>query len=339
MDNRIIEQFDKHAPFKLDEAYLVVLAKIGSHSHGTYIAPTDPQAIDDVDYMGIVIPPESFVFGINDWEGCNFQYKELDCVFYSFKKFVRLLIKSNPNVLGLLWLKEEFYELDSSVWSELLTNRDLFSSKKAYDAFNGYAYGQFKKMTSFDLETQLKWEDAIAIIEAAGYTKEQIVNKEHREMANYEVVKTRIQQLGYLNHNDPSMLNKSELDVYIEMAINNIIHIHAKHFKGYMGEKRKKLVTKYGYDCKNAAHLIRLMRMCCEFLETGRLNVFRTKDAQELIDIKSGKWTLDAVRNEAERLFALSGKLLKTTSLPDTIDETSIDFLVQESYLSAYSLI
>ena len=42
------------------------------------------------------------------------------------------------------------------------------------------------------------------------------------------------------------------------------------------------MVWKYQYDVKNAAHLIRLLRMGTEFLETGRLQVYRTTDADEL---------------------------------------------------------
>ncbi|MCF1193527.1 hypothetical protein LRR18_18215, partial [Mangrovimonas sp. AS39] len=33
------------------------------------------------------------------------------------------------------------------------------------------------------------------------------------------------------------------------------IALHKKHFSGYMGEKRKQMVIKYGFDPKNASHL------------------------------------------------------------------------------------
>lgn len=51
--------------------------------------------------------------------------------------------------------------------------------------------------------------------------------------------------------------------------------LHREHFSGYMGEKRKAMVRKYQYDVKNAAHLIRLLRMGTEFLTTGELQVYR----------------------------------------------------------------
>lgn len=47
-----------------------------------------------------------------------------------------------------------------------------------------------------------------------------------------------------------------------------------------------------------------LLPMGAEFLESGHLRVYRTKDAEELKEIKRGGWTLDQVKAEAERLFA-----------------------------------
>jgi uncharacterized protein len=98
-------------------------------------------------------------------------------------------------------------------------------------------------------------------------------------------------------------------------------------FDGYMGEKRKGLVEKYGYDCKNAAHLIRLLRMGIEFLTEGVLYVERRNDATQLLEIKRGEWTLDQVKSEAEHLFRLCEEAyirspLKAQPDTDIIDKT-----------------
>lgn len=90
---------------------------------------------------------------------------------------------------------------------------------------------------------------------------------------------------------------------------------HTK-FQGYMGEKRKQLVEKHGHDTKNGAHLIRLLRMCKEFLTNGKLFVERA-DAKELLDIKDGKWSLEKVVKEAERLHAIVFKLYSNSNLPE----------------------
>lgn len=100
-------------------------------------------------------------------------------------------------------------------------------------------------------------------------------------------------------------------------------------FEGYMGEKRKKLVEKYGYDCKNAAHLIRLLKMGIEFLTEGYLYVERKSDATMLLDIKHGAWTFDAVKKESDRLFALCEEAYVRSKLPDQPDRKKIDKMCQ----------
>jgi hypothetical protein len=100
------------------------------------------------------------------------------------------------------------------------------------------------------------------------------------------------------------------------------------HFvgRGYMGEKRRGLVEKYGYDTKNAAHLIRLLRMGIEFLTEGELHVTR-EDAAQLLEIKKGEWSIEQVEKEAERLFALSESAYIASKLPDKPDFEAINNL------------
>lgn len=112
-------------------------------------------------------------------------------------------------------------------------------------------------------------------------------------------------------------------------------------FEGYMGEKRKGLVKKYGYDTKNASHLIRLLRMGIEFLTDGTLYVNR-QDSHELLAIKRGEWSLEKVKKEAERLFALAGEAYIRSDLPkypdyDGINKLSIQILLwfHESHYSS----
>jgi predicted nucleotidyltransferase len=95
-------------------------------------------------------------------------------------------------------------------------------------------------------------------------------------------------------------------------------------FKGYMGEKRKRLVEKFGYDTKNAAHLIRLMRMAIEFLEDGRFRVVRP-DAAELLEIKRGEWRLAHVQSHAEELFRRASDAFEKSTLPEKPNNELID--------------
>ena len=99
---------------------------------------------------------------------------------------------------------------------------------------------------------------------------------------------------------------------------------HAK--EGYMGEKRKRLVETFGYDTKNAAHLIRLLRMGIEFLTDGVLYVER-HDAQQLLEIKRGEWTLEQVQAEAKHLFASAEQAYIASTLPTGPDMGAINRL------------
>jgi predicted nucleotidyltransferase len=97
-------------------------------------------------------------------------------------------------------------------------------------------------------------------------------------------------------------------------------------FKGYMGDKRKQIVERYGYDTKNAAHLIRLLRMGIEFLVDGEMNVQRY-DAPELLAIKHGEWTLARIKAEAERLFRRAEEVYDRSTLPVRPDPKAVNRL------------
>ena len=221
---------------------MIFLAYRGSIAHNMYIPNSDPNSIDDVDLMGVFIAPNSHYIGLKNSKRTIEKMITVggvlyDCVYYELSHFVSLLLKGNPNVLSMLWLKPEHYIYMTEGMSLLIDYKQLFSSKDAYNSFNGYAYGQFKRMESY---------------------------------------------------------NK----------------------KGYMGEKRKGLVDKYGYDIKNAAHLIRLLRMGIEFLTTGEMIVFRP-DAFELLEIKTGKWPLSKVKALAEKLFEEAKEARDNSNLPE----------------------
>jgi len=96
----------------------------------------------------------------------------------------------------------------------------------------------------------------------------------------------------------------------------------------------RQLVRRVGYNAKNAAHLIRLLRMGIEFLTEGTLYVERA-DAPELLDIKRGAWPLEKVKAEAERLFQLSQEAYVRSSLPAEPDRERAERLCVEM-ISAY---
>jgi predicted nucleotidyltransferase len=335
IDQRIIDQFNKRAPFQITEDNILVLSHVGSHSHGTYIPPVDPMAVDDIDYMGIIIPPVEYVLGIKSWEGLNFMFEELDCVFYSFQKFIRLLTQANPNVIGMLWMRPQEYHAQRQEWQSILDQKALFSTLKSYNSFSGYAHEQLRKMTSFDAHTTAEWDRANEIFEAIGWTMADVISQ------NVSLPMPDLQKLyDYCATQDELRFHPSddELTAIIADTRKVAINIHAKHFQGYMGAKRKALVRKYGYDTKNGAHLIRLLRMALEFLQTGKFNVYRQNDAEELKEIKQGKWPLEKVKADAEMLFDKAKAARDVSTLPADFDHEKVNNLVVELQRKFYNV-
>ena len=265
---------------------LISLCWRGSVAHGMYVPQSDPDSIDDKDVMGVYIGPlEHYLgFGRKDvyeqWEG------EWDCVFYEVRKFVGLLLNCNPNVLSLLWLEPNGIIYESAIGARLRQQRDLFVTKKAYHSFSGYAHAQFKKMISFNQEAQALMQQLEEQLIAFGIDPESSdAGSALRHVGGHPFIGATTEMMEIVKR------YRGERRRY--------------YSGGYMGKKRRELVRRVGYDAKNAAHLIRLLRMGIEFLTEGALRVERA-DAPELLDIKRGVWSLEKVKNEAERLFQLS---------------------------------
>lgn len=119
-------------------------------------------------------------------------------------------------------------------------------------------------------------------------------------------------------------------NVFVGYAHGQLKRMTTGAHQGYMGAKRKGLVEKFGYDTKNAAHLIRILHMGIEYIESGQLHVRRTWDREMLLDIKRGGWTLDQVRAEADKGFSACDAAVARSPLPERMDLAAIDRLSAE---------
>jgi hypothetical protein len=288
------------------------LGFVGSKSHGTYTPPDDPDTIDDIDMMGVVVPPPLYAMGLHNFEHWTLQRDELDVVVYSLDKFVRLLLKGNPNVLGLLWLRAEDNLSVPEWWTRLVAHREWFAAKSVYASFAGYASGQFARMTSYSPAIDAEIQALEATLTAAGWYTSEIMDGRSLPM--------------------PKGLTPQEANDKAQ----RLRSLRAKYHAAYMGEKRRGLVRRHGYDTKNAAHLIRLLAMCEEFLLTGNLRVYRDTDAEMLKAIKRGEWELDAVKAHAEDLFARCRTAKDQSVLPDEPDFNKASRFVAETHYAAF---
>lgn len=230
----------------------ILLGWRGSVAHGVYLNPDDPSSVDDRDLMGIVIGPLECYFGLKEWGSRGtkeIRIGDWDVVHYEIRKMFSLLLQGNPNVVSLLWLQPDMYLIEKNYGSWMVQNRDIFSSKKMWNAFEGYAWSQHERMKRGE-------------------------------------------------------------------------------FKGHMSSKRQALFDKHGYDCKAAAHMIRLVRMAAEFYEEGRINVYR-EDSRELLDIKIGGWSVDKVQSEFELTIARASEACRRSYVKEEPDYEAANKLLK----------
>lgn len=308
---RIAARFDDTHDFTFASS-CVMLCMAGSHSHGTYVPPTDPSAIDDVDLMAVIIPPPQYVVGLDAFDGWNAQWDELDVVAYSFHKFSRLLLKSNPNVLGTLWLRPEDYLVQRPAWVRLAEHRSLFATRGAHAAFAGYANGQLERMVSYSPAIQEEIDSLQTKLEACGWHLQDVMDKRPVPMP--------------YGGTTPAEANA---------WADRLRYLRAKYHAAYMGEKRRGLVVRHGYDTKNAAHLVRLLKMCVGFLKTGEMEVYRTTDADQIRSIKRGEWPLEHVKVYAQSLFDETRQAREDSPLPYGIDVRAVSDLITSITIEA----
>lgn len=287
----------------------------GSIAHGMYVPANDPKHIDDIDTMGVYIAPVDHYLGIIRVP-TTIEKKDsppYDEVYYELQHFISLLLKGNPNVLSLLWIDETDILLKEEAGILLRAERDIFLSQAIYSSFAGYASGQLQKM---ELREPADLRFYLAV------THEARLRGIHPNKD------------GYLPEPGPQTNETKEVARWDNDKIRQVLKSYQKkgNNTGYLGDKRKQLVLEHGYDCKNAAHCIRLLRMGAEVLRTGTLVVNRQKagDAQELLDIKRGLWPLEKVKQHAEELFQQLKDTRETSVLPKEPNKTRANALTIE---------
>lgn len=257
----------------------IFLTVAGSKMYGTATEESD------TDKRGVCIPPYTTTLGFH-----GFEQQEVpgeDTTIFSLKKFMSLAAASNPNIIELLYAPEDLIEVKKPIWDELLNYRDKFISSKAYHTFCGYAHSQLSR-----IKTHRNWllNPPIKKPQRSDFDL-----PEHgsgiREIAEGVDVAKIAPEVQCLISKERQF--KSAMDYYTQY----------ENWKATRNKKRADLEAKFGFDCKHAAHLIRLLRMGYEILTTGEV-IVRRPDARELLAIRKGAWTYDELMKNVNELRA-----------------------------------
>lgn len=282
----------------------------GSFLYGTSTSESDK------DYYGIFMPSIEYVLGFRRCEEVDFSIIEkdetgkntknaLDRKFYEFRKFIKLAMECNPNIIEILFVNKENTIFINEVGKELVDMRHVFPYKGLKAKFLGYAFSQKHKMVIkkdhyFDLISARdyinKFDDDMYLMQLAVVSHPNFIKSTYDDKQNIKFV-----VIGDLNITPSKTIKSTKL--ILDNRINAV-------------GNREELLLKYGFDTKFASHLVRLMLEGIELLKTGEL-IFPLKEASMILDIKNGKWVIDKVLKFSEDLEKEIESLAISSKLPD----------------------
>lgn len=117
---------------------VIYLVRSGSRAYGT----NTPES--DLDIRGICIPPAQYIAGLSTFE--QRVEEKPDRVIFAIHKFFKLALDCNPNIIEMLFVRDEDLLQTAPEGVALRNNRELFLSRHAFNTFGGYAYAQLKKL-------------------------------------------------------------------------------------------------------------------------------------------------------------------------------------------------
>lgn len=271
----------------------------------------------DTDHKGAVVGPAAWYLGFQ--AGPEQLELTKDHVRFEVRKLVRLAAAANPTALEILFTNPEHHLTVTAEGERLLDWRGNFLSRRVEGTFGGYALSQLGR-----IRTHRQW-----LLEppAAAPTR-----------ANFGLPERSVvprDQLGAVEAMlGDGRLGEADLTTnFLEVLERERRYRAARQTWGqYQGwlrhrnPKRAELEARYGYDTKHALHLVRLLRMGVELLETGEVRVTRD-DRDELLAIRAGAWSYDRLLEAAEGLRARMREAAAHSPLPETCDEEAANTL------------
>lgn len=335
----------------------IYLARHGSFAYGTNIPGSDE------DFRGVAVAPAASYLGIGE-QFQQAEEHEPDITVFDIRKFVSLAAACNPNVVEVMFVDESDRLYVSPLGERLLEMRDLFVTQRAAETFGGYARGQLKRLelhrryllnpphskparADFELpETTLIPADQLAACESA--IRDQLDAWSPKFLDDLPGA-TRLALLARMSEHLATLDVSMHEDMWPGAArtiglSDNMIAILGRE-KRYAAAKREwssyqtwkvernperaALEAKVGYDAKHGSHLVRLLRLGCEIMETGRVTV-RRPDADELRAIRVGSWPYERLMSEASTAEAALQAARKRSTIPVAPDYATIDRRVVE---------
>lgn len=222
----------------------------------------------------------------------------------------------------------------SPVGRELLNNKDLFLSKKAAQAFGGYATAQLRRL-----------DNKAARLVGQAQREQHILNSINNVRADFNERYSQYPDDAIRLYIDKSDKEDMESEIFMDVKLtryplrdyksmwsemHNVVKDYAK-----IG-KRNQHAIEHNKLGKHMMHLIRLYMMCLDILENKKIVTFRSEEHDLLMSIRNGKY-LDNNRQPIPEFFEMVDEYEKkmqyakeNTDLPEKPDYKKIQEFVMD---------
>lgn len=288
----------------------IYLVKHGSVAYGTNIEGSD------IDYKGVCIPPSNYYHGyLNHFE--QEEGKDPDLAVYEIRKFFKLAADANPSIIEVLWVDEADIVQCNDIGRKLIDHRDLFLSRKARHTFSGYAISQLKR-----IKLHRDWL-LHPVKDPPTRAEYDLPDNALMNASEYGATQSLIDKKVPISESVLYIFNKER-----EYKTARMRYDQYQNWLKTRNPARAAMEAKFGYDGKHALHLCRLMRMCKEILETGKVIVKRP-DRDELLAIRSGEWSFDKLIEYSKTMDQNMEAVMNASPLPHSPDRNKLDALCQ----------
>ena len=302
----------------------IYLVASGSLGYGTH------NENSDLDLRGILIEPEQYLYGLHTFD--QFENKKYDTVIYGLKKFFRLALQGNPNILELLGIEAAgvIKCAKSGYW--IRENVDIFLSRAVINSFGNYAVSQLRRLQNAlarDSYPQEKKEEHIlnTLNNLQDHFKNRYTHFESGKIELYpaDSIKTEFEQEIFMNIHLQHYPLRDFIAIYSEMK--DIVRSYDK-----LSSRNRKKDDPHLY--KHAMHLIRLLITGIDILEGKGVITYRQKEQSLLLAIRNGELSFEEIFALFEQYQERFQYAAKHTALPEKPDEKRAEKLMCEIYLS-----
>lgn len=137
--------FDNHG---VNSHQVLFVSLAGSRLYGYH------RANSDYDYRGIYLNTPDEILGpfagkdsiesmVTDDSG-----NTSDVVLYELRKFIRLAVAGNPNILEILFSPQDAWEYSRNLWCIVYNERHAFLSKQLYKPYSEFMASELKKLNT-----------------------------------------------------------------------------------------------------------------------------------------------------------------------------------------------